>query len=205
MTSNKNVTIYSKHKRFEHKIKKTQELKIQTHTWHINAWAKADILGSKTKNESGLTVSTSVYLQSEPDPPGGVPVQRDQAEVASYAGLSQFVLDHGVCITVAWESLEQQNYMLAEVLHPNVCVLLVYISEDPTLVEIRCPSAFNRGGIYFYLLWCSSTSSLYVYFYKYGDYSYLKFFGLLEDDGCNLLTFSWQKAGMVPCLQWMNV
>lgn len=56
-----------------------------------------------------LTITTTVYLQSESNPPSGVPVQRNQAEEASYHRLIEFVLDHSVCITVTWKSLKKTN------------------------------------------------------------------------------------------------
>lgn len=83
-------------------------------------------------HESRLTVSTSVYFQSESNPPSGVPVERDQAKKARYHRLLQFVLDHGVSITVTWKCLQQQKYMLARFIS-DIRLLVAAAKEDEVL------------------------------------------------------------------------
>lgn len=62
--------------------------------------------------EGRLTILTPIHLQSESNPPSGVPVQRNEMEVAGYHWLFKFVLDHSVSIIVAWKSLKLHNNML---------------------------------------------------------------------------------------------
>ena len=90
-----------------------QRLNIQLHNFMFTSSSFsgfAPVPADTVKNtEGGLTILTSIYLQSESNPPSGVPVKRNQAEVAGYHGLFQFVLDHRVCITVSWKSLKQHD------------------------------------------------------------------------------------------------
>ena len=72
----------------------------------------AELLWIKSNTEGGLTILTPIRLQSESNPPSGVPVQRNEPEEAGYHWLFQFVLDHSVSIVVAWKSLELHNNML---------------------------------------------------------------------------------------------
>lgn len=58
----------------------------------------------KTKKPK-LTVVTSVGLQSESNPTVGIPVQGDQADVASDHRVLELVLDHTVCVGVPWKCL----------------------------------------------------------------------------------------------------
>ena len=59
--------------------------------------------------KTGLTVRTSVGLQSESDPSAGIPVQRNEAEETSDGWLLQLVLNNAVCITVTWKRLKTHN------------------------------------------------------------------------------------------------
>lgn len=54
-----------------------------------------------------LTVRTSIGLQSESNPTIRIPVQWDQADVASDHQVLELMLDHTVCVTVTWKSLEK--------------------------------------------------------------------------------------------------
>lgn len=57
------------------------------------------------KKKPKLTVVTSVGLQSESNPTVGIPVQGDQADVASDHRVLELVLDHTVCVGVTWKCL----------------------------------------------------------------------------------------------------
>lgn len=78
------------------------------------------------KKRPKLTVRTSVGLQSESNPSIGIPVQGDQADVASDHGVLELVLDHAVCVTVTWKGLkkkthQQQQQQLVYCLSIHLC------------------------------------------------------------------------------------
>lgn len=56
-----------------------------------------------------LTVRAAEDLNSQPYPPTGVPLQRDEAQEPSLHGVQQLVVNHTVSIAVPCENLEGQK------------------------------------------------------------------------------------------------
>lgn len=84
----------------------------------------------KEKTKAGLTVRTSIGLQPESDPTIRIPVQGEEADVASDHWMLELVLHHTVCVTVTWESLGGENtlaegHLLFLAFHPPVHLSII--------------------------------------------------------------------------------
>ena len=160
--------------------------------WHRRTWRQPASVHSyekprraqswwaedKKKQPKRLTVRTSVGLQPEPDPPAGVPVQRNEAEEASDGRLLQLVLNHAVGITVTWKRLKTHGHMhrwfLKAGFHPNTDRILENTANSATVMQFSCVQTqflqfffssfcYSRYLNQFILLWYSSGLTMNVF------------------------------------------
>lgn len=112
--------------------------------------------GGRKTTKKRLTVRTSVGLQPEPDPPAGVPVQRNEAEESSDGWLLQLVLNHAVCITVTWKRLKTHKHMyrgfMKSGFHQNTARISENTVNSGTIMQFSCVHTLFLQGLFLFVI-----------------------------------------------------